>query len=176
MYLDVPFVTQLGIGGNANLNDPTGCWYASACMIGYSYEVGPRLGVPELYSRPIVQPDGSHAIGHWNITGGWLPVFKRNEHLTELDGGMPATEIALVAALKRFGPLFFGWMKTHNGSTYGHASVIIGARGGNVIYHDPENAPRSEASIATFTARLAQGWPLLRRDAPDMSYMVRQVA
>ena len=38
VYLDVPYVPQTG--------DPTGCWYASACMIGYFFEVGPRMGVP----------------------------------------------------------------------------------------------------------------------------------
>lgn len=174
MYLNVPFITQLGIGGNANLNDPTGCWYAGACMVAYSYEAGPRLGVPALYSMPITQPDGSSAIGHWSITTAWLPTFKKNERLADLAGGMPATAVGLAQALKRFGPLWFGWIKTAGTNTYGHVSVIIGVRGGTVIYHDPENAPNSEAPLATFTSRLAQGWPLLRRDGPEFSYMVKE--
>ena len=90
MYLDVPFVSQLDFGGNQHLDDPTGCWYASACMIAYSFEAGPRQGVPALYSRPLPQADGTTTTGHWTISYGWLPTLMANEHLVELDGGLPA--------------------------------------------------------------------------------------
>ena len=69
MYLDVPFVSQLDFGGNQHIDDPTGCWYASACMIAYSFEAGPRQGVPALYSRPLPQADGTTTIGHWTKGG-----------------------------------------------------------------------------------------------------------
>src|SRR5882757_8873131 len=61
--LIVPFVTQLDIGGKTvktgflglfkkkirGWDDWTGCWYASACMIGYYFSAGPRRGVPEIF-------------------------------------------------------------------------------------------------------------------------------
>lgn len=165
MYLDVPFVSQLDFGGDQHLDDPTGCWYASACMIAYSFEAGPRQGVPALYSRPLPQADGTTTIGHWTISYDWLPTLMANEHLVELAGGLPASVAELDLALRRWGPIFVPWLKTHGGSTYGHASVIIGAHDANMIFHDPENAPHSELPLETMRAQLARGWPLLRRDA-----------
>lgn len=171
MYLDVPFVSQLDFGGNMHLDDPTGCWYATACMIGYAFEEGPRQGVPELFSRPLPQADGTIRIGHWQISAGWLPTLMKNEHLTEIDGGLPRTTMGLEVLLRFWGPIFMPWLKTAGGHTYGHASCIIGARDDNVIFHDPENAPRSEMPIEELRAKLAPGWPLLRRDGPPFRYM-----
>ena len=48
ILLPVPWVTQK----KENYEDPTGCWYASACMIGFFFEQGPRMGLPKLFSRP----------------------------------------------------------------------------------------------------------------------------
>jgi hypothetical protein len=174
MYLDVPFVSQLDYGGNLHLDDPTGCWYASACMIAYSFEAGPRQGVPALYSRPLPQSDGTVMTGHWNISYDWLPTLMANEHLVELATELPATPQLLSMYLRLWGPLFLPWLKTHNGNTYGHASVIIGVSGDTLIYHDPENAPRSQMPIETMRTQYATGWPLLRRDAPPFSYGVAE--
>lgn len=170
MYLNVPFVSQLDFGGDQHLDDPTGCWYASACMIAYSFEAGPRQGVPALYSMPLPQADGSTKTGHWAITDGWLPTLMANEHLVVLDGGLPASVAELDLTLRQWGPLFMPWIKTHGGNTYGHISVIIGVNDVNMIYHDPENAPRSEMALEDMRAKIAQGgWPLLRRDAQPFS-------
>ena len=174
MYLDVPFVSQLDFGGNQHHDDPTGCWYASACMIAYAFEAGPRQGVPELYSMPIQQADGTAATGHWAIEYGWLWVLKRNEHLVDLAGGMPGTPQELSMALRLWGPLMMFWTKTQGGQSYGHASVIIGVRNNQVIYHDPENAPNSEMPFTDATAKLMAGWPMLRRDALPFSYAVAE--
>ena len=170
MYLNVPFVSQLDFGGDQHLDDPTGCWYASACMIAYSFEAGPRQGVPALYSMPLPQADGTSRTGHWAITDGWLPTLMANEHLVVLDGGLPASVAELDLTLRQWGPLFMPWIKTHGGNTYGHISVIIGVNDVNMIYHDPENAPRSEMALEDMRAKIAQGgWPLLRRDAQPFS-------
>ncbi len=176
MYLDVPFVSQLDFGGNQHLDDPTGCWYASACMIAYSFEAGPRQGVPELYSRPLPQADGTVRTGHWTISHDGLPTLMANEHLVELATELPESPAALEEQLRRWGPLFMPWITTHGGNTYGHASVILGVRGGNMIYHDPENAPRSEMPLETMRGQYATGWPLLRRDALPFSYGVQMIA
>jgi Papain-like cysteine protease AvrRpt2 len=170
MYLDVPFVSQLDYGGSLHLDDPTGCWYSSACMVAFAFEAGPRQGIPELYSMSVTQADGTVTLGHWAMDHGWLWVLKRNEHLADLDGGMPATAADLAEALRKWGPLIMFWEKTHGGQTYGHASVIIGVRGDTVIVHDPENAPHSEMSFADTTAKLLAGWPMLKRDALPFSY------
>jgi len=170
MYLNVPFVSQLDFGGDQHLDDPTGCWYASACMIAYSFEAGPRQGVPALYSMPLPQADGTTRTGHWAITDGWLPTLMANEHLVVLDGGLPASVAELDLTLRQWGPLFMPWIKTHGGNTYGHISVIIGVNDVDMIYHDPENAPRSEMALEDMRAKIAQGgWPLLRRDAQPFS-------
>ena len=133
MYLDVPFVSQLDYGGGLHLDDPTGCWYSSACMVAFAFEAGPRQGIPELYSMSVTQADGTVTLGHWAMEHGWLWVLKRNEHLADLDGGMPATAADLAGALRKWGPLIMFWEKTHGGNTYGHASVIIGVRGDTAI-------------------------------------------
>ena len=170
MYIDVPFVSQFDYGGSQHLDDPTGCWYASACMIAYSYEAGPRLGVPQLWSMDTVMADGTVRTSHWALPFEWLPTFMRNEHLVELAGGCPTTAAGLGLMVRIYGPLCLFWMKTHGGHTYGHASVIIGVDGDEVIYHDPENAPWSRMTFADMTAKLAGGWPMLRRDALPFSY------
>ncbi len=179
MYLDVPFVSQLGFGGSLNRDDPTGCWYASACMVAYSFEAGPRLGVPQLYSRPITQPDGSAGTGHWAMELGWVPTLMKNEHLAKLDGGLPRDAGDLLLPLKKWGPLFVAWWKTNaKGQSYGHISVLIGAwLDGTIMIHDPENAPRTVMKYADFLPRhdkmagdKQQWWPTLRRDAAPFSY------
>ena len=73
IYLDVPFVSQLGFGDpDKPMNDKTGCWYASACMVAYFFEAGPRLGVPEKYDP---------AKGHTAMKNEEYPTLMVNEHL-----------------------------------------------------------------------------------------------
>ena len=87
--LNVPFVTQLGIGAHApggGIDDPTGCWYASACMVAFSFEAGPRLGVPSLYkpglgSEPAPGGGRRPRGGHEVIGSGSIPTLKANEGL-----------------------------------------------------------------------------------------------
>lgn len=146
IYLDVPFVTQLGYGYNKTMNDPTGCWYCSACMVAYYFEAGPRVGDPSL-----VGPDGKHApiVDSTNL--------RRNENLVEVP--YPAlnkwTIDGLAELLKKFGPQLISWTKTNKaGATYGHCSTLIGVLdfGNMVIIHDPENAPNSWMTLSKFNS------------------------
>lgn len=163
--LNVPFVTQLGIGGHVKganpIDDPTGCWYASACMIGYSFEAGPRQGVPELYTLPLKQNAQGKVLqyGHYVINTGWMPTLKAREQLVDVvePANKAWTEKDLVDNLKKYGPIFFGWIKTHNGNTYGHASVIVGVKNPNVIIHDPENRPFFEISLKDLNKQFIWG-------------------
>lgn len=144
IYLDVPFVTQLGYGANRSMNDPTGCWYCSACMVAYYFEAGPRVGDPSL-----VGADGKHA------PIGDSTNLRKNENLVEV--AYPASKQwtidALADLLKKYGPQLISWTKTNAaGSTYGHCSALIGVRdfGNVVIIHDPENAPNSWMTLSKF--------------------------
>jgi hypothetical protein len=183
MYLDVPFVTQLNFGAGKNQMDPTGCWYSSACMVNYSFETGPRLGVPALFSRAIKNADGTASVGHWAMPLEWLPTFMKNENLTKLDGGFPQTGAGVLIALKKYGPLLVYWVKTNaKGQTYGHASVLIGIESGTLIIHDPENAPRSRIPLKDFlplnkqmAGDTGEWWPVLRRDAPEFTCGARAI-
>lgn len=161
VILDVPFVTQLGIGGHvagADLrDDPFGCWYASACMVAYYFQAGPRLGVPELFKLDLgggVQ--GHHATGSepaYHLCVRHHDLLARREHLEPVANCSTAhnyTHDELESLLRTRGPIFFYWMKNHGGSQYGHASVIIGADRSDVIYHDPQKAPKSKMSIEHF--------------------------
>ena len=174
VYLDVPFASQLNNG--AGMDDPTGCWYCSVCMIGWFFEVGPRQGVPELYNKK------KHG-GHLPIGGSSATlVLKRagvddtsggENLLAEREGLEPVPKLTedfsladLEKLLRSFGPIYFAWFKTHGGSTYGHISVLIGTNdvSGKVVYHDPENAPNNLMSLKEFRKLRMRGiYDMLRR-------------
>ena len=188
VYLDVPYCNQLRFPGQSSpLNDPTGCWYASACMVGWFFEVGPRQGVPEIYSGslpPAIRNrlgfQGHFATGsadaRWIMNtyhGGQSEhvLLARREHLAPVahcaEAAYQYGHDELERLLRRYGPIFFYWMKTSGGSTYGHASVLIGVQESSpdLIFHDPENAPNSRMNLSDFN-RQRQAWQyaLMRRD------------
>jgi Papain-like cysteine protease AvrRpt2 len=159
IYLDVPFVTQLGFGANKAQNDPTGCWYCSACMVAYYFEAGPRVGDPSLY----------HNGGHDPIND--TTTLRKNENLVEV--AYPATKQwttgALADLLKKYGPQLISWTKTNSaGATYGHCSALIGVMdfANQVIIHDPENAPNSWMGLTKFNQLFMWGIPdsMLRKN------------
>jgi Papain-like cysteine protease AvrRpt2 len=164
ILLNVPFVTQLDIDSKGR-NDPTGCWYASVCMIGYYFEAGPRQGIPELFKRDL----GKGLTGHYATGSAEANKLCKNHHdlLAEREqlAPVPLCETAHVYTtdelenlLKSGGPIFLYWMKTYLNETYGHASVIIGVdENQRVIYHDPEKLPNSKMSIGQFHA-VRQQW------------------
>ena len=154
IYLDVPYVTQLGFGNKADpRNDPTGCWYSSACMLGFYFEAGPRLGDPSLFNRRVGNfKDGSVMMGHQAIND--TTILQKNENLVEVPYPTKKewTIDALAMLLKKWGPQLISWNKTHNASTYGHCSALIGVddKQKQVIIHDPENEPNKRIGISQF--------------------------
>jgi hypothetical protein len=130
LVLDVPFVSQLGFGDPTNpRDDPTGCWYASACMVGNFFEAGPRLGAPQFYKPGLgVDARGRRIAGHQALQITDYPVLMKNEDL--VPAPRPASETwttgALAGLLRQYGPLMVVWTKSLNGQRYGHASVIVG--------------------------------------------------
>lgn len=172
IYLDVPYVTQLGFGNKSDpQNDPTGCWYSSACMVGYYFEAGPRLGDPSLFTRNVGSfKDGSPMTGHQVISS--TAILQKNENLVEVPyPPSKAWTIDMLAdLLRKWGPQLISWTKTHNGSTYGHCSTLIGVddRQNQVIIHDPENEPNKRMGIAQFNKLFMWNIPdsMLRKDLP----------
>ncbi len=185
--LNVPFVTQLRIGahvpGATPRDDPTGCWYASACMVAYYFEQGPRLGLPELFKRPL--NDG--LMGHYATGSAQANALSKNHHalLAKRENLEPVPHCAtahqykldeLEDLLRKRGPIFLYWMKGHGGQKYGHASVIIGTEKNGIIYHDPENAPNSRMTIAKLNA-VRQKWKyaLMQRRAAGRVAALRKM-
>ena len=169
ILLNVPFVSQLRSHGTTRA-DPTGCWYASACMIGYYFEVGPRFGIPEIYARNL----GNGRIGHYATGSDEARALSPNHHqlLADREGLVPVPHCAsqaynytldeLEGMLRAQGPIFLYWRKSHGGSTYGHASVIIGIHnsrkhGNHIVFHDPESRPNSKMTIGQL-ANVRQRW------------------
>ncbi|WP_026603019.1 papain-like cysteine protease family protein [Methylomonas sp. 11b] len=159
-YLDLPFVTQLGIGAHVDpataRDDPTGCWYASLCMVGYYFEAGPRLGNPELFNKPLDKNIHGTDVGHFPIGGAAELKMMQNEGLEEVPE--PADKKwkgwQLAKLLKEYGPLMMSWR-----APGAHVSVVIGVDTdkNQVIYHDPENAPNSRMSLNDFNTKLMWG-------------------
>ena len=167
IYLDVPYISQTG--------DPTGCWYASTCMVGYYFEAGPRLGNPDMYKRILgTDAAGRPLLGHFAISGEAEKRWLANEHLEVVpvppSKAWTGDDIALL--LRQYGPLCVSWFKTAKGSTYGHVSVIVGydESSKEVIIHDPENRPRWRQKLADFNKTFMWGdpRPLVRRSGPAM--------
>jgi hypothetical protein len=163
VLLNVNFETQLGIGGHVagavTRDDPTGCWYASACMLGHYFEQGPRFGVPELFKKDL----GNGLLGHYATGSGPANQLSAHHHnlLAQRERLEPVANCnkaysykldEIEELLRQRGPIFMYWMKKHGGGSYGHASVIIGVDTTGIIYHDPERSPDKKMPIAKFNA------------------------
>lgn len=165
LWLDVPYVSQMNIGGHAGPghDEINGCWYASTCMLGYYREQGPRLGVPERYATP--GPGGNP--DPKPITPDVLPILAANEGLTQIP--LPASKAwtcnGLVEILRDCGPMLVGRGFLVAGSLQGgHIIVVVGARGADnlVIIHDPAVGPNLTLPIAGFNSV----FPWNRPEAP----------
>ncbi|HEX7388809.1 MAG TPA: papain-like cysteine protease family protein [Acidiphilium sp.] len=160
ILLDVPFVSQNNIGSRSNMprdawrSEQNGCWYASACMVGYFWEDGPRQGVPAQYAENPLDPKGM---------GSRYDELKRNEDFkgVPLPASQKWTAEKLYNVLEYYGPCYVrrGFRNPVTGKLeHGHAIVLIGAdvMGDRVMCLDPwqtENQPgkgRQTYKIAEF--------------------------
>lgn len=183
IHLPVPWITQLRQG----YEDPTGCWYASACMIGYFFEVGPRQGLPRLYTRPL--SDGR--LGHWATGSAEATAANPNHHadlarnegfaaVANCDTDHTYTLTKIETLLENSGPIFMYWFKrqgrprhrtqlTNGDGSYGHASVIVGTTADSLIFHDPEyrderDGANRSLSLNDFNrSRQVWRWALMQR-------------
>jgi Papain-like cysteine protease AvrRpt2 len=152
IYLDVPYVSQLNIGGHAGpgYDEAKGCWYAGACMLNYYRERGPTQGVPSRY--------GTDAKGNPSPLGANLNTFKQ---LAENEGFIPVTYPksgswtcdALHDILRTCGPIFCGRLfYMPDNSFYHHIVVVVGASAstGKLFVHDPNTGPNKQPTIDQF--------------------------
>ncbi len=183
ILLPVPWITQ----SRQNYEDPTGCWYASACMMGYFFEAGPRQGLPRLFTMPL--SDGR--LGHFATGSDGALAANPNHHrdLARNEGfeAVPncSTDHAyrldeVETRVRDHGPIFMYWFKkngqpvhrsarTANDGSYGHASVIVGTDVSGLIFHDPEYEHESDGanrklSLEDFNkSRQYWDWALMQR-------------
>lgn len=113
--MDVPLVPQ---ARNSS------CWYASACMVSYYREAGPRLGLPKVWQD------------NTGISLDKMSALARNEGLVAfpLPTSKTFTEATIFAALKKAGPL---WAAGNWDDEGNHIVVLTGIHDGKVYYNDP---------------------------------------
>ncbi|MCK0149097.1 hypothetical protein MWU54_03615 [Marivita sp. S6314] len=134
------------------------CWYASACMIGYYYEAGPRYGMPNVWQEGRI------------ILFEEVATLARNEDMVFLQSAThDFTAASLIDTLSNYGPIWAGTLW----KGYGHAVVITGCStegddGGTVFYNDPEPVDvggTATVSIKTFNTQRCRGYLLVRDPA-----------
>lgn len=168
IYLDVPFVSKLAYFGPDNpMNDRTGCWYASACMVGYYFEAEPRPSMPENWDP--VKGHSAMKNEEYPISDGErAPCPRRSANEQGMgrrtDAGPVAPVRAIVVRLEQD----LGEIR----KTYGHRSVVIGYDDGRneVILHDPELLPNFRLTLANFNTRFGWSNPygMLRHDGSEL--------
>lgn len=171
--IDVPFISQWTGFAGQSIDDWLGCWYASACMVAYAYEPGPRLGVPSAYGKQTA-PGGGTWTGHAALLFPQFKKLAKNEGLVEVtDAASKKFTVAEIEALLRSGgPILFCYNKTRAGKTYGHAGCIYGADAAKdeILFHDPEDKPRTKINNAYLEARrLRFAFSMLHRNSPIAS-------
>ena len=144
LKLKVPLVAQ---------DKSMSCWYASACMVAYYFEAGPRLGLPQKYA----------ANAGISPKLGDIIALAKTEHLTPvLASNRNWTAADLERALGDFGPLWCA------GFWYGpgHVVVVTGVEGDTVHINDPDGGRAKTGTLAWFNQSLGKMWPdcMLRRD------------
>ena len=129
------------------------CWYASACMVAYCYEAGPRLGLPTNWTN------------NTGISVAEIKDLAKVEHLKFLSSATHEfTPASLIATLSRYGPLWAA------GYWYGapHVVVITGcddAGQGTVYLNDPDRGVKKTGEMLWFNQKRHRG-ALLTRGYP----------
>lgn len=155
MKLDVPFYSQrIGLLKPPPIDDPDGCWYACAKMIGTYHEgtwASVRRGVPEL-----TNPDGTHqALGRLPDGRDGYNELLKNEKLAELVAPSNPSVDDFTGLLQSNGPILFFWWSLNYATKVGyyHASVMVGTMSGDglreIIFHDPALGPDQTMSVPT---------------------------
>jgi hypothetical protein len=148
--LKVPLVAQMNEQDVMQQKDAKGvrrwsgekaCWYASACMVAYYHEAGPRFGIPDVWVDNMGLAE--YNIGTLASTEGLMAVPRRGWRLTSKQ---------LIELLRAHGPI---WAAGIFGSAGGqHAIVITGVRNKTVFYNDPWEPMAKQTSVQWIHANL----------------------
>ena len=122
------------------------CWYASACMVAWFFEQGPRLGLPQKWAaNQGISPKLGDLITLAQVEH-LKPVHAANRNWTEDD---------LERVLKDSGPI---WSAGHWYGP-GHVVVLTGVEPGKVVINDPDGGVEKEGTLAWFNQSLGKMWP-----------------
>ena len=148
--LKVPLVAQMNEQDVMQHKDANGvrrwsgqnaCWYASACMVAYYYEAGPRFGVPPIWEANL------------GISQFELSLLARSEKLMAVP--KPCWRLSsnhLVELLRACGPIWAAGR--YGGSGNQHAIVITGVRHQTVFYNDPWEPMAKQTTVRWINANL----------------------
>ena len=134
--LDVPKVAQAR---------QMSCWYASACMVNYYFEAGPRQGLPRAWEN------------NNGITPARFADLAKNEGLADATTFRGAAntygQTELYLALYWLGPLWCagGWFG------FKHIIVLTGVEGGDVIINDPDKGVEKTNTVSWFNQKIDHG-------------------
>ena len=122
------------------------CWYASACMVNYYFEAGPRLGLPKVKEANL------------GVNNNQIEQLAKVEGLKNLGSSTHEFSAAsLMDHLRKYGPIFAP------GTYFGkrHVIVVTGASddsGGTVYYNDPDYEDSGqEDDVSWFNTNRARG-------------------
>jgi hypothetical protein len=159
--LKVPLVAQMSeqdvmqqkdVNGVRRWSGENACWYASACMVAYYYEPGPRQGIPQIWLDNI-------GLYQYNIS-----LLARVEGLKAVPKPRAGlTSDTLIDLLKTHGPIWASG--SYGGGGGGHAIVITGVRDKTVFYNDPWE-PRAKMTTCEWIDAnlLSSPYAMLARD------------
>lgn len=130
------------------------CWYASVVMIGYTYEAGPRKGLPDVW------------VANTGISVKQVKELGKVEHLKMLKSkDHEFSAASLIATLRAYGPIWSA------GMWFGvaHAVVITGCDDtgeGTVYFNDPGDAKAKTGTIKWFNEKRIRGTMMARGYPP----------
>lgn len=131
LLLDVPLVKQ---------DRSMECWYASACMVCYYREAGPRLGLPKKWeANQGIDPEDFVALAKTEGMKPYpLPISQW-------------TSASLCDALRFAGPLWCA------GYWFGvpHIVVLTGVDGNTIYINDPDGPTKRTNTVDWFNTKLA---------------------
>ncbi|MFN5952663.1 MAG: papain-like cysteine protease family protein [Dolichospermum sp.] len=124
------------------------CWYASACMVSYYFRAGPRLGLPNIWTKD--RGISINAINELAEVEG-LRVLKRPE--------LVITNKFIMESLKEYGPIWIAGYYLDHKPKVAHAVVVTGIQGNSIHYNDPWEPEAKVKSVEWLNAGMLDGFP-----------------
>ncbi|WP_027402353.1 papain-like cysteine protease family protein [Aphanizomenon flos-aquae] len=124
------------------------CLYASACMVSYYFRAGPRLGLPNIWTKD--RGISINAINELAEVEG-LRVLKRPE--------LVITNKFIMESLREYGPIWIAGYYLDHKPKVAHAVVVTGIQGNSIHYNDPWEPEAKVKSVEWLNAGMLDGFP-----------------